>query len=72
MKFDFDHPAPEPSGAMSPKRYWAFCLESIRRNSLVRPETCMATDDDERWMDAPFTLYPQKTARPTLDTDADL
>ncbi|MCC5848307.1 MAG: hypothetical protein JJU29_09450 [Verrucomicrobia bacterium] len=54
MNFDFDHPA--PTGSLPPEEYWAFCEEMIRRNPRVSSETCMAMKDDERWMEAPFTL----------------
>lgn len=51
---DYDHPAPTPS--LAPREYWKYCEEMMRRNPLLLPETCMEMEDDERWMDAPFTL----------------
>ena len=56
MNFDADYDHPSPTASLSPREYWKFCEEVMRKNPRLRPETCMETEDDERWMDAPFSL----------------
>lgn len=56
MNFDCDFDHPPAASSLSPREFWAYCQAMMRRNPRLRPETCMEIEDDERWMEAPFTL----------------
>ncbi len=62
MNFDFQFDHPPPTGSLPPEEYRAFCEEMICRNPRLSPETCMVMNQDERWMESPFTLV-QSTKR---------